>query len=286
MRRNSRKVAIVPPRARRAVEPALGRRRGGCAARTARNPQEDVAIAQGRSVRRAPAPLRACAVVGERVGQRRAQMRVDGTRHTETAALLQRIGDLAGAGTLIPAHGTPARYEVIEWLTFVSSELHKTYSPWLFHADTADSTRRQCLEARSPPAGSRRASRDARLSDGRLHGGGRVSVRGRELVELPAHPARAVSASRRVHGAGGRAGEGRRSARGRRPRPLTRAERRAGARVTRAPRGCRASSRSRAAPRANRASPTDSETRCAPARAAPRSDSRRRARAACRARTA
>ncbi|WP_446333272.1 glutathione binding-like protein [Burkholderia pseudomallei] len=126
MRRNSRKVAIVPPRARRAVEPALGRRRGGCAARTARNPQEDVAIAQGRSVRRAPAPLRACAVVGERVGQRRAQMRVD--------------------GTLIPAHGTPARYEVIEWLTFVSSELHKTYSPWLFHADTADSTRRQCLE--------------------------------------------------------------------------------------------------------------------------------------------
>ncbi|AIV47917.1 hypothetical protein X899_2250 [Burkholderia pseudomallei TSV 25] len=146
MRRNSRKVAIVPPRARRAVEPALGRRRGGCAARTARNPQEDVAIAQGRSVRRAPAPLCACAVVGERVGQRRAQMRVDGTRHTETAALLQRIGDLAGAGTLIPAHGTPARYEVIEWLTFVSSELHKTYSPWLFHADTADSTRRQCLE--------------------------------------------------------------------------------------------------------------------------------------------
>ncbi|MBO7930202.1 glutathione S-transferase family protein [Burkholderia pseudomallei] len=73
-------------------------------------------------------------------------MRVDGTRHTETAALLQRIGDLAGAGTLIPAHGTPARYEVIEWLTFISSELHKTYSPWLFHADTADSTRRQCLE--------------------------------------------------------------------------------------------------------------------------------------------
>lgn len=146
MRRNSRKVAIVPPRARRAVEPALGRRRGGCVARTARNPQEDVAIAQGRSVRRAPAPLRARAVVGERVGQRRAQMRVDGTRHTETAALLQRIGDLAGAGTLIPAHGTPARYEVIEWLTVVSSELHKTYSPWLFHADTADSTRRQCLE--------------------------------------------------------------------------------------------------------------------------------------------
>ncbi|KGR92870.1 glutathione transferase GstA [Burkholderia sp. ABCPW 111] len=70
----------------------------------------------------------------------------DGTRHTEAAALLQRVGDLAPTGALIPAHGTPARYEVIEWLTFVSSELHKTYSPWLFHDDTAESTRRQCLD--------------------------------------------------------------------------------------------------------------------------------------------
>ncbi|AJY41483.1 glutathione S-transferase family protein [Burkholderia humptydooensis] len=70
----------------------------------------------------------------------------DGTRHTEAAALLQRVGDLAGAGALIPAHGTASRYEVIEWLTFVSSELGKTYSPWLFRADTADSTRQQCLD--------------------------------------------------------------------------------------------------------------------------------------------
>lgn len=70
----------------------------------------------------------------------------DGTRHTESGALLQRVGDLAPAGALIPAHGTAERYRVIEWLTFIGTELHKTYSPWLWHKDTADTTREQCLQ--------------------------------------------------------------------------------------------------------------------------------------------
>ena len=66
----------------------------------------------------------------------------DGSRHTEAAALLQYVGDLAPASGLMPAFGTRERLEVLKWLTFVSSELHKVFSPWLWHKETADSTRK------------------------------------------------------------------------------------------------------------------------------------------------
>ena len=66
----------------------------------------------------------------------------DGSRHTEVAALLQYLGDLAPASGLMPPVGSRERFEVLQWLTFVSSELHKGFSPWLFHKETADSTRR------------------------------------------------------------------------------------------------------------------------------------------------
>lgn len=68
----------------------------------------------------------------------------DGSRHTEVAALLQHIGDLAPASGLMPASGTGKRFEVLKWLAFVSSELHKVASPWLWHKETADSTRAAC----------------------------------------------------------------------------------------------------------------------------------------------
>jgi glutathione S-transferase len=66
----------------------------------------------------------------------------DGSRHTEVAALLQHVGDLAPASGLMPAAGSRERFEVLQWLTFISSELHKGFSPWLFHKETADSTRK------------------------------------------------------------------------------------------------------------------------------------------------
>jgi glutathione S-transferase len=65
----------------------------------------------------------------------------DGSRHTEVAALLQYVGDLAPATGLMPPAGSRERFEVLQWLTFISSELHKGFSPWLFHQETADSTR-------------------------------------------------------------------------------------------------------------------------------------------------
>ena len=70
----------------------------------------------------------------------------DGSRHTEAAALLQYVGDLAPATGLMPAVGTRERFQAIQWLTFVSSELHKVFSPWLWHKETADSTRKAVKE--------------------------------------------------------------------------------------------------------------------------------------------
>jgi glutathione S-transferase len=66
----------------------------------------------------------------------------DGSRHSEVAALLQYVGDLAPATGLMPAAGSRERFQALQWLTFISSELHKVFSPWLFHQETADSTRK------------------------------------------------------------------------------------------------------------------------------------------------
>lgn len=66
----------------------------------------------------------------------------DGSRHTEAAALLQYVADLDSSQRLIGAPGSARRLAVVEWLTFVSTELHKVFSPWLWHKETAESTRK------------------------------------------------------------------------------------------------------------------------------------------------
>ena len=53
----------------------------------------------------------------------------DGQRLSEGPAIVQYIGDKSPASGLMPAAGTMARYRQIEWLNFVSTELHKSYSP-------------------------------------------------------------------------------------------------------------------------------------------------------------
>ncbi|WP_374500057.1 glutathione transferase GstA [Zoogloea sp.] len=65
----------------------------------------------------------------------------DGTHRTEAAPLLQYVADLDPSQALIGLHGTDRRLAVIEWLGFIATELHKMFSPWLWHKDTADSTR-------------------------------------------------------------------------------------------------------------------------------------------------
>jgi len=61
----------------------------------------------------------------------------DGTRLREAAVIVQYIADQAPAKNLIPAHGTLARYRVLEWLNFIATELHKGFGP-LFNPSTPD----------------------------------------------------------------------------------------------------------------------------------------------------
>lgn len=71
----------------------------------------------------------------------------DQSRHTEGAALLQYVADLDPAQALIGTPGSRQRMAVLQWLTFISTELHKGFSPWLWHKETADSTR-QAVKAK------------------------------------------------------------------------------------------------------------------------------------------
>jgi glutathione S-transferase len=69
-------------------------------------------------------------------------LEINGELHTEVAALVQYLADQAPQSNLLPPAGSMERFKVQQWLAFVSSELHKTFSPWLFHAEAADSTKR------------------------------------------------------------------------------------------------------------------------------------------------
>jgi glutathione S-transferase len=53
----------------------------------------------------------------------------DGQRLTEGPAIVQYIADRSPASGLAPAAGTMERYRLQEWLNFVSTELHKSFSP-------------------------------------------------------------------------------------------------------------------------------------------------------------
>lgn len=61
----------------------------------------------------------------------------DGQLLTEGAALLQYIADLKPESGLLPKPGTLERFRANEWLTFISSEIHKSFSP-LFNPALTD----------------------------------------------------------------------------------------------------------------------------------------------------
>jgi len=65
----------------------------------------------------------------------------DGEVHTEVAALVQYLAEQAPQSKLAPPAGTKERFRVNQWLAFVASELHRTFSPWLWQAEAADSTK-------------------------------------------------------------------------------------------------------------------------------------------------
>jgi len=65
----------------------------------------------------------------------------DGRLLTEGPAIVQYIADLNPASGLAPACGTFERYRLQEWLTFINSEIHKTFTP-LFHGAAGDERRK------------------------------------------------------------------------------------------------------------------------------------------------
>ena len=53
----------------------------------------------------------------------------DGTGLAEGPAIVQYIADQAPAKKLAPANGTLARYQLQSWLTFIGTEVHKSFGP-------------------------------------------------------------------------------------------------------------------------------------------------------------
>lgn len=57
----------------------------------------------------------------------------DGQHLSQGPVIAQYICDRAGRDDLMPSAGTMARYRVMEWQNYITSELHKSFSP-LFNA--------------------------------------------------------------------------------------------------------------------------------------------------------
>jgi glutathione S-transferase len=61
----------------------------------------------------------------------------DGYVLTEGPAILQYIADQRPKSNLAPEIGSPERYKLQEWLNYIATEIHKTFSP-LFNPATPD----------------------------------------------------------------------------------------------------------------------------------------------------
>ena len=61
----------------------------------------------------------------------------DGSLLTEGVAIVQYLADLKPDRNLLAPTGSLTRYHTLEWLSYVSSELHKSFTP-LFRPDTPE----------------------------------------------------------------------------------------------------------------------------------------------------
>lgn len=65
----------------------------------------------------------------------------DGTRLREGPAIVQYLADQAPTKNLAPANGTLPRYRLQEWLTFIGTEIHKSFSP-LFNPNVPEEAKK------------------------------------------------------------------------------------------------------------------------------------------------
>lgn len=61
----------------------------------------------------------------------------DGSRLREGLAIAQYLADQVPQKNLAPAHGTPARHRLQDWLAFIATEVHAAFLP-LFSSDAPD----------------------------------------------------------------------------------------------------------------------------------------------------
>jgi len=84
---------------------------------------------------------------------------------TENPAILQYLGDLKADRDLVPARDSFERIRLQELLSYLSSELHKSFSPFFSGIELTD----EAQEAAETKIAKRVSTLEARFSDGRLH---------------------------------------------------------------------------------------------------------------------
>lgn len=92
----------------------------------------------------------------------------DGNVLTEGVAIVQYIADRAPNAKLAPAANTMERYRLIEWMNYLTSEIHKGFSP-LFNPKLSDETKtilREALARRFDYLSTRLSDRPYLLGDG------------------------------------------------------------------------------------------------------------------------
>ncbi|MEE1657326.1 glutathione transferase GstA [Microvirga sp. CF3062] len=64
----------------------------------------------------------------------------EGSVLTEASVIIQYLADSQPAADLAPAHGTMERYRLLEWIGFISTEIHKGFGP-LWNPATPDAVK-------------------------------------------------------------------------------------------------------------------------------------------------
>jgi len=122
--------------------------------------------------------------------------RDDGSVLSEGPSVLQYLGDLRPSSGLCPAFGTDQRYRLIEWLNFVSTEMHKRVFYMMFTPESDDAARasaRAAAPRRLNLVAKGLAGRDYLLGDGFTVADAYLfwwlTLAGRVGIDTSAHPA-------------------------------------------------------------------------------------------------
>ena len=92
----------------------------------------------------------------------------DGTRLTEGPVIVQYLADLKPGSDLLPPVGTVARYRELEWLNFLTSEIHQRFYPLFMFPhfpDDAKAELRADLDKRLAQAAEKLGAQDYTMGD-------------------------------------------------------------------------------------------------------------------------